>query len=87
MLSYALGLALFVLSLRAIVAVPGGGWPVRFFEYISMSEHMENFARGVIDTRPSTFYMSGTALTKAALSGIEAGRTAVARSTSASSGT
>jgi hypothetical protein len=32
---------------------PGGGWSMRLFEYISMSEHMENFARGVIDMRPS----------------------------------
>ncbi len=62
MVSYAFGLALFVLSLRALVPVPGGGWPVRFFEYISMSEHMENFARGVIDTRAITLYLSLTAL-------------------------
>jgi ABC-2 type transport system permease protein len=62
MLSYALGLALFVLSLRALLPVPGGGWAMKLFEHISMSEHMEDFARGVIDTRPITFYLSLTVL-------------------------
>ena len=57
-----MGLALFVLSLRALMPVPGGGAIMRLFEYISMSEHMENFARGVIDTRPISFYLSLTVL-------------------------
>ncbi|MSU62000.1 MAG: hypothetical protein EXS31_06340 [Pedosphaera sp.] len=61
-LSYALGLALFVLSLRSFMSEPGSSVAGKFFEYIAMTEHMENFARGVIDTRPLVLYPSLTVL-------------------------
>ncbi len=61
-ISYALGLALFVLSLRSFMSEAGSSLSGRFFEYIAMTEHMENFARGVIDTRPLVLYPSLTVL-------------------------
>ena len=62
MLSYLLGLALFVLSLRSLMGEPPSGWTGHFFQYLSMTEHMEDFARGMIDTRPVTLYLSLTVL-------------------------
>jgi ABC-2 type transport system permease protein len=60
MLSYALGLTLFLLSLRALAAAPPSGWTVRIYSYIAMIEHLEQFARGVIDTRALVYYLSLT---------------------------
>ena len=62
MVSYALGLGLFLLSLRAMMASPPAGWATEFFRYISMTEHLEDFARGIIDTRALIFYLSLTGL-------------------------
>jgi ABC-2 type transport system permease protein len=59
-LGYAMGLALFLLSLHSLAAPPGLKWTEKAYDYIAMSEHMENFARGVIDTRPIVFYGSFT---------------------------
>ncbi|MEW6161135.1 MAG: ABC transporter permease, partial [Verrucomicrobiota bacterium] len=61
MLSYGLSLALFMLSLRSLVATAAPeGWARDFFGYISLLQHMEQFARGVIDTRPIVFCLSLT---------------------------
>lgn len=60
--SYAMGLTLFLLSLRALVPIPPSGWEAKFFTYISMTEHMQDFASGVIDTRPVVMYLSLTML-------------------------
>jgi ABC-2 type transport system permease protein len=60
MISYALGLGLFLLSLRSLMAAPGPGWPAKVFEYISMTEHLENFAAGLVDTRSVIYYTSLT---------------------------
>ena len=62
MVSYALGLGLFLLSLRGMMASPPAGWATGFFQYISMTEHLEDFARGIIDTRALVFYLSLTGL-------------------------
>jgi len=62
MISYGLGLGLFLLSLRALIAAPPEGWQAKLFSYISMTEHMQDFARGVIDTRRLVFYLSLTVL-------------------------
>jgi len=59
MLSYGMGLALFLVSLRSLVALPPG-IPSRIFAYISMVDHMETFARGMVDTRHVVFYLSLT---------------------------
>lgn len=60
MISYGLGLALFLLSLRNLMPAPAGGWETKIFAYIAMTEHMQEFARGVVDTRYVAFYVSLT---------------------------
>ncbi len=40
---------------------PGGKWG-DFFHAISPFAHMEDFARGIVDARPLTLYLTGTAL-------------------------
>jgi ABC-2 type transport system permease protein len=59
-LSYALGLTLFLLSLRSLVAIEATGWEAEFFRYISMTEHMQDFARGVLEVSSVTYYCSLT---------------------------
>ncbi len=54
--SFVLGLSLFLLSMRSLVPAPPNDWTGRFFAYISLSEHMEAFVRGVVDTRHVVFY-------------------------------
>jgi ABC-2 type transport system permease protein len=38
--------------------VPPVGWQAKVFTHISMTDHMEDFARGVINTTPIAFYVS-----------------------------
>lgn len=59
-ISYAVGLTLFLLSLRTLVPIPPTGWQARIFSHISMTEHMQDFARGIIDTTPVVYYLSLT---------------------------
>jgi ABC-2 type transport system permease protein len=58
MTSFALGLALVILSLRHLMEVPRTDWQGKVFAYIAMSQHMEDFVRGVVDTRHVVFYAS-----------------------------
>ncbi len=60
-LSYGLGLTLFLLSMRSLVPFPASGWEARFFSYISMTEHMQDFARGVLEISSLTYYLTSTA--------------------------
>jgi len=60
--AFVLGLTLFVLGLRSLVPVSSESWSGPVFAYIAMPEHMELFARGVIDTRPVVYYLSLTGL-------------------------
>jgi ABC-2 type transport system permease protein len=62
MISYALGVGLFLVSLRGLTSTTLQGWRESVFKYVSMSEHMQDFARGVVDTRSVTFYLSATVL-------------------------
>jgi ABC-2 type transport system permease protein len=62
MVSYGLGLAIFLLSLRSLMAAPQSGWIGEVFKHISMTEHMEQFARGIVDTRFVVLYLSMTCL-------------------------
>jgi len=61
-ISFALGLGLFILGLRELVPAPPGNWAAKIFAYISLSAQMEDFARGFVDTRHVVFYLSSTAL-------------------------
>ncbi len=58
--SFVIGLGLFVLSLRSLVPTPSADWAAKVFSYISLSEHMEDFVRGFVDTRHIVFYLSLT---------------------------
>jgi ABC-2 type transport system permease protein len=57
---FVLGLGLFLLSLRQLVPAPPGDWAAKALSYISMTEHMQDFARGVVDTRHVVFFLSFT---------------------------
>ena len=58
--SFVIGLGLFILSLRSLVPSPPADWAAKVFSYISLSEHLEDFARGFVDTRHLVFYASLT---------------------------
>ena len=58
--SFVIGLGLFILSLRSLVPAPSADWAAKVFSYISLSEHMEDFAGGFVDTRHIVFYLSLT---------------------------
>jgi len=62
MISYALGLGLFLLSLRALVTQPPTLLISKIYGYIAMTQHLEQFARGVVDTRVLVYYLSLTVL-------------------------
>src|ERR1041385_1252020 len=62
MISYALGLSLFLVSLRALVASAPTGWAVKFYSHVAMTQHLEQFARGVVDTQVLVYYLSLTIL-------------------------
>lgn len=59
-MSFVLGLALFIVGLRSLVASPANDWTDRFFAYLSLIEHVEEFSRGIVDTRYLVFYGSLT---------------------------
>lgn len=58
--AFVLGLTLFVLGLRAVVPAPETDWAAQVFAHIALSEHMEAFVRGIIDTRYVVFYVTMT---------------------------
>ena len=58
--SFVIGLGLFLLSLRSLVPAPPADWAAKVFSYVSLVEHLEDFARGFVDTRHLVFYASLT---------------------------
>jgi ABC-2 type transport system permease protein len=62
MVGFAGGISLFLLSFLADQVTSGSGWFAQAFAYLSLFEHMRDFARGVVDTRPVVFYLSLTLL-------------------------
>ncbi len=58
--SYGFGLTLFLLSLRSLVPFEATGWEADFFTHISMTEHMQDFARGVLELSSLTYYLTLT---------------------------
>ena len=62
MISYALGTGFFLLSMRSLVPQRLRGSMATVFDYLSVTEQMENFARGLVDTRPIVLCTSLTAL-------------------------
>ncbi|KAB2662636.1 MAG: ABC transporter permease subunit [Verrucomicrobia bacterium] len=60
--SYGMGITIFLLSLRSLVPIPMAGWQAKVFTYISLTEHLEDFSRGIIDTSNLVFYLSLTGM-------------------------
>jgi len=58
--SYALGLALFLLSMRSLVPFAAADWEAALFAHISMTEHMQQFSRGVVELSSVTYFASAT---------------------------
>ena len=56
--SLAMGISLFLLSYIALGLASGSELKMQLFSHISLIEHMKDFARGVVDTRPVVFYLS-----------------------------
>lgn len=61
-LSAAAGAALFALGYYATTATGQTGWRADFLAHLSLTGHMQDFARGVVDTRPVIFYVTFTLL-------------------------
>lgn len=57
-ISYGLGLTLFLLSMRSLVPIPAKNWEAEVFSHLSMTEHMQDFARGVIELSSLSYYLS-----------------------------
>jgi ABC-2 type transport system permease protein len=60
MISFAVGAAIFLLSFISLSMSTQGGLRAQIFTQVGLIEHMQDFARGVIDTRPVIFYLSLT---------------------------
>jgi ABC-2 type transport system permease protein len=59
-LSYGLGLTLFLLSMRSLVSVPTRSLEGEIFAHMSMTEHMQDFAGGVLELSSITYYVTLT---------------------------
>lgn len=59
-LSYGMGLTLFLLSMRSLVPMEAQGWEADFFAHLAMTEHMQDFARGVLELSSLVFYVTLT---------------------------
>jgi ABC-2 type transport system permease protein len=59
-LTLATGIAFLVVSHLRSAFTGDTGWMPSIVAYVSMVEHMRDFAQGVIDTRPLVFYVTST---------------------------
>jgi len=62
MLSFGMSLTMFVLSFLRYSVGRGSGWKAKAAAYICQIDHMQDFVRGIIDTRPVVYYLSLTVL-------------------------
>lgn len=60
MVAFLLGIGLWVVSLRPLAGNPGEGKLGRALDHLSVLRHMDDFARGIIDSRHLTFYLTVT---------------------------
>jgi len=61
MVTFALGIALFMVSFLAKSVGTQTTWPSRVVAYLALMEHMRDFAHGIVDTRPIVMSLSVTA--------------------------
>jgi ABC-2 type transport system permease protein len=60
MTTFAIGIALFLVSFLSLIVPPQPGWQTTLISQLAMLEHMQEFVRGVVDTRFVVFYLSLT---------------------------
>jgi ABC-2 type transport system permease protein len=60
MVSFVLGISFFLLSFISIAFASQTGWQAQLFAHVGFVEQMQDFARGVIDSRPVICYLSFT---------------------------
>ena len=58
--SLAIGIGLFMLSYLAVSMANGPEWRAQLFSHVGLIDHMKDFARGIVDTRPLVFYLTFT---------------------------
>jgi ABC-2 type transport system permease protein len=61
MISLAGGISLFLISFLSLAFSSQAGWRADLLAHVGLIEHMQDFARGVVDTRPLILYVSLTA--------------------------
>jgi ABC-2 type transport system permease protein len=62
MISFTLGYSLFLFSYLSGHLPLGSAWQENFVAYVSLPDHMNDFARGLVDSRHIVFYVSATFL-------------------------
>ena len=62
MIAFVLGVSLFALGFLAEALPASAHWQTQVISYFALFEQMRDFARGVVDTRAVTFYVSATFL-------------------------
>jgi ABC-2 type transport system permease protein len=62
MTSFGIGLGLFIVGYESEQAPPGESWMGDAINYVSMTHHMQDFARGAVDSRCIVYYLSLSAL-------------------------
>jgi ABC-2 type transport system permease protein len=62
MITLLIGVGLFLVSFLARQLPPQATWQTMVLSHFSLLEHMQDFARGVVDVRPTVFYLSLSSL-------------------------
>jgi ABC-2 type transport system permease protein len=60
MISVAFGASLFLIGVLAHQVPTQSSWQAKVLTYLSVFEHMRDFARGIVDTRPVVLFLSIT---------------------------
>jgi ABC-2 type transport system permease protein len=60
MISFVLGVSLFSLGFLALALPEGAAWQTQVLSHFNLFDQMNDFARGVVDTRTVVFYVSAT---------------------------
>ena len=60
MVSFAGGLSLFMLSFLSAAVASQTGWEAQVVAHLALMEHMRDFAKGVVDSRPVLLYVTLT---------------------------
>jgi ABC-2 type transport system permease protein len=61
MFTFAVGITFFMLSFLGSAFSTQTGWEAQMIAHLGLMEHMRDFARGIVDSRPVVLYLSLTA--------------------------